>query len=534
MSAVESAIDDFGQRNIRIGLFLIAALAAAVRCYIWYMSPVVNPDGVLYIHQARNFFEGRWGELTSCGLSFFSIYPVLTAMLYPALQDWVISARIISILFGTLTVFPVYLAARKVTRRKTALLAAVIFAVLPGAAGAAGQVVRDLVCWFFIAWGLVFFLHQDGRERFRVCLFLSCSAFLLASWARVESLVFVAASILYLVFFGGNKRVMRTIFFLLPVAGAVVLGIIMLETAGIDVAQAFRLREVAEKMSAPFLSYASLRKDLRALSTGMEGAPLEGFISHARHSVWFIGLFSLFNSILRALLYFYGILLAAGLWKLVASPLRVKGHLYSIVLSFCSFILLYFHLIHVWVMDTRFVMIFVIAAFPLIASGIDAFDEALFRKTALSAKRSYIFLLAGIMLLGIWNDYGFSERDKMVFRQIGEKISEDSPSGRRNIVAASQVSMRWISFYANAKAVDPPCPQPGWDLKTIAEAGYASFVGNLKSLGASYLVWDELHWPRNGFDLLKEMYPNDFKEMGRWTHPSTGEMILFKCMFNMQ
>lgn len=520
-----------GRSDIGLWLILTAALAAAVRCYIWYMSPVVNPDGVLYIHQARSFFEGRWGDLTSCGLSFFSIYPVLTAMLYPALQDWVISARIISILFGTLTVFPIYLAARKVTGKRAALLTAVIFAVLPGAAGAAGQVVRDLVCWFFIAWGVAFFLLQEGRERFGACLFLSCSAFLLASWARVESLVFVFASLLYLALFGGKRRVMSILFFLLPVAGTVVLGIILLEAAGIDVAQAFRLREVAEKMSAPFLSYASLRQELKALSAGMEGGTLEGFISHARHSVWSIGLLSLLNSVLRALLYFYAVFLAAGLWNTAASPLRLKGHLYSIILSLCSLILLYIHLIHVWVMDTRFVMIFVIAAFPLIAAGIEAFDEALSRKMALSAKRSYIFLLAGIILVGIWNDYGFSERDKMVFREIGERISEDSPSGRRNIVAASQAAMRWITFYANAKALDPPCPQPGWDLKTIADRGYASLAGSLKTLGASYLVWDELHWTRNGFDFPREMDITLFKEMGRWSHPSTGEMILFKCLF---
>ncbi len=531
MSAVESSNHDLGQRNIRIYLFLTAALAAAVRCYIWYMSPAVNPDGVLYIHQARSFFEGRWGDITNCGLSFFSIYPVLIALVYPVVQDWVFSARIISILFGTLTVFPVYLAARRRTGKRAAILAAVIFAVLPGAAGAAGQVVRDLVCWFFISWGIVFFLYQEGKEKFAGLLFFSCVSFLLASWARVESLVFIPASLLYLGLFGGKRRAVRTLFFLLPIAGTAAIGIITLKVAGIDVAQAFRLREVGEKIMGPLGAYISLRQDLRGLSTGLEGELLKGFISHARHSVWFLGIFTLFNSVLRALLYLYAIFLALGLWKIGASPPKLREHLYSIILSFCALLLLYVHLIHVWVMDTRFVMIFVIAAFPVMASGMEAFEDAISRKMALTARRSYIFLLAGVLLLGIWNDAGFSERDKVVFKEIGERIAGDSPSGSQKVVAASPACMRWVSFYANIRAHDPPCPQPGWDLTGIADRDYASFVGNLKALGASYLLWDELHWPRKDFDLLREMDPNDFKEMGMWTHPSTGKMVLFKCLF---
>jgi hypothetical protein len=517
--------DREGLTAVVAALFLIGGLAAAVRLRIWIMSPVLNPDGVLYVHQARLFYDGVWGGLTGCGLNFFSIYPVLMAGLYPLVQDWESSARLVSLILGSFTVFPVYIIARCFAGPGAALLTCSLFAVLPVAAGAGGMVARDLTCWFFLAWGMAFFMKQFDGKGCKANLFLSCLFYILASWSRVEAIVFPAVSMVYLALWGGSERWKRIIYFIAPAAGTAALGAI--SGLGIDLDRAFRLNEVLQKLYGPFSAYALLRGDLKAMAGTLPEGALKEFLSQARHSAWIIGAFSVLNSLLRGLLYLYVLPLAAGMAELRRTYARNGLIAYPILLTAALLLLLFLHAIHTWVMDSRFAMILVMGSLAFIAIGFERILQRLSTLPRLSNKLAFFLLFAAVLSVGLVNVMKFTEKDKLVFKEMGEMISSDPRPGRV-VLASSQSVARWLTFYGNLNSADPPCPQQDFDPAEAAD--YAGLIGGLKARKATHLVFEERKWSASRFDLLSNIRAGDLEELGSWSHPSTGRMILFRFL----
>jgi len=87
----------------------------------------------------------------------------------------------------------------------------------------------------------------------------------------------------------------------------------------------------------------------------------------------------------------------------------------------------------------------------------------------------------------------------------------------------------WISFYANLNFQGAACPV-SYELRQFVADDYADFVEKLKKAEVSYFVLEERRWPRNAFDLKREIKEKDFVEVGVRYHPSTGEMRLFKIL----
>ena len=59
-------------------LYFIVLLGLAIRLIAWANTYVVNPDGTLYIHQAKAIYYGQ-KEALFCGYSFVANYPVMIA-----------------------------------------------------------------------------------------------------------------------------------------------------------------------------------------------------------------------------------------------------------------------------------------------------------------------------------------------------------------------------------------------------------------------------------------------------------------------
>jgi hypothetical protein len=91
----------------RIAL-LIIGLGFVIRLFCFQYTAVINPDGAIYIHQARAIYYGLYDSLTTCGMSYVSIYPIFIAGAYAILADWVIAAKSVSLIFGTMTLVPLY------------------------------------------------------------------------------------------------------------------------------------------------------------------------------------------------------------------------------------------------------------------------------------------------------------------------------------------------------------------------------------------------------------------------------------------
>ena len=131
------------------GIVTIFLFGTLLRFYACLRTYIINPDGTLYIHQARALFYGQWDQLTSCGLGYLSPFPVLVTLSYPIFNDWVSAARFVSLAFGSLSLIPLYFLLARFLQKDIRLLALLVFAVIPALVGRSADVIRDPVSWFF-------------------------------------------------------------------------------------------------------------------------------------------------------------------------------------------------------------------------------------------------------------------------------------------------------------------------------------------------------------------------------------------------
>jgi hypothetical protein len=115
-------------------LFLaLLGLAFLVR-FLYALPPhVCFGDESCYLWLARNLFEGQgytyYNQVSE--LHFPPLFPISLGIIHFFVRDWAVVSRVAFVVFGGLTVIPVFLLGREMYGRRAGLLAASLAAVLP-------------------------------------------------------------------------------------------------------------------------------------------------------------------------------------------------------------------------------------------------------------------------------------------------------------------------------------------------------------------------------------------------------------------
>jgi len=268
---------------------LIIGLGFVIRLFSFRYTYIINPDGALYIHQARAIYYGLNDSLTSCSLSFLSNYAIFIAGAYAILRDWVIAAKIVSLLFGSMTLIPIYFLVKRFFHDKIALLVTLILCLMPVFVARSADVVRDPVYWFFSILGLYLFVSQLDQKN-NLYLILASLSFLMAAWARIEAVLFTLISSLYILFVQKEEKIKTLSLFILPLvllALCFAAGLMFFNVSADDL---YRTRQIAAKLSAPVVEYENLRRDLAELMGQTLNGNLSPFLHKTRNLVWLIAL----------------------------------------------------------------------------------------------------------------------------------------------------------------------------------------------------------------------------------------------------
>ena len=514
----------------REALFVIL-LGFTIRLFTCQFTYIINPDGVLYIHQARALYYKQWESLTTCSMSFLSIYPLLISGAYSIFNNWIIAAKSISLLFGTMTLIPVYLLFRRIFDEKISVLGTLVFALMPVFALRSADVVRGPVYWFFSMLGLYFFVSQLYNNKFRLYLFLSCMSFLLAASARIEAVMFIVISFLFLLI-KHKKRIQSSAIFLLPSLIALVLILGSSIFFDISISNIFRINEIQGKFLGPFIEHINLRANLEDLSNKQHIETVKFFLHKARNLTWFIAIGTLLVYVVKVFFYPFLLLFLAGLGQIKTKIKEMQPVSYLLILSIAALIILYFHILQTWIMSARFLVLFVLPSFIFVGFGIE--NSIRFLKSRFSMKLPVALSLICLLVLtfGLSKDLKPREADKLVFKEIGEFIAKQEGNGKEIGIAASLHTIRWISFYANLNYFGAPCPQPYGNFMKVVGDSYKTFIRNLYNNKITYFLWEENHWPKHRFNFMEQKKIGDFVEVGRWSHPDTGQMVLFKVIKN--
>jgi hypothetical protein len=256
----------------------------------------------------------------------------------------------------------------------------------------------------------------------------------------------------------------------------------------------------------------------------------EYFLEHARHMVWLVALGSLFSYLVKAYFYPFFVIFLLGIPGLFSRMARDSRLLYLGLVSAAVLVFLYLNMLQTWIIHTRFLALFMIPAVIVLGFGLEKILRMMsgrFRMKPLHA----MLLLGGLLaVLSSAKLLKPHERDKAVFRRIGEHLAAREGHHKVIRVACSSHTIRWVSFYANLAFQGAPCPNLDCALAEMAGDGYRTFVKRLKNRGVAYFLWEEKHWPDTAFDVKEKVRADHFLELGHWHHPDTGKMVLFKVL----
>ncbi|MBW1669182.1 MAG: glycosyltransferase family 39 protein [Deltaproteobacteria bacterium] len=526
--AIPSNLPNGGALIEVMPLILIILVGLGMRLFAAAYVSIINPDGTLYIHQARALWYGQWSELTSCGVRYVSAYPLLIAGVHCIIKDWVLAARSVSVIFGTLTLLPVYILLRRFLKSNVSILGALAFALIPVLVTRSADVVRGPMAWFLGAVGLyLFVLHVDLFKRWHLPLSSLC--YLIAAWCRIEFILFFFVSLLYLVLIEKEKKLENFLGFIGPCLIIILILLFGLKFLNTSVGDAYRLQEMAHKFSNSITAYKDLKANLSILMNQSMMTEIKLFLQRARHLVWFIALGTFFIYAMKAFFYPFFFIFLLGVPGIGRKIKKDRGLLYLTLISLFAFFLLYFHILQTWVIGGRFLVLFMLPSFVILGFGLDNMIRFLTGRLNWSSKVAFSIICIFLLGFGLPKNLKHRETDKVVFKEIGELIAQREGNNEVIQVASSLDILRWISFYANLGYQGAPCPQPYGDFKAIVGNSYKDFVQNLKKRRIKYFVWEEKHWPTGTFDFMREMRLKDFQALGTWSHPDTGRMILFKA-----
>ncbi len=526
-STLKGLLLDDKYSSFRIAI-LIILLGFAIRLFSFHYTYIINPDGVLYIHQARAIYYGLKDSILTCSMGYLSNYSIFIVLAYKIFGDWVVAAKSVSLFFGTITLVPLYFLLNRFFKKEITLMATLVFALIPVFVDKSVDVVRDPVYWFFSVLGLYLFVSQIEKRNY-LYLMLSSLCFLMAAWARIEAILFVLVSFVCILFVRQDRKIQRASIFAIPVVLVLLLGMFGLMISDMSVDDLHRGYEIKTKFSAPVIEYKNLRQTLAELRNQPLDENLRAFLHKARNLVWLVGLGTLFRYAVRAYFYPFFLIFIIGLGGVWGKMKEDKRILYLASIAAFALLLLYVHVLQTWMMFNRFLAIFILPSFVLVGFGLERIIHFLRSRFNLKAHVVLSIICFLSLAFALPENLKPREADKLVFKRIGELIAEREGNSQVISIAAPH-SIRWVSFYANVKYRGAPCPERNHDIENIIGKNYGEFVQNLKRRGIRYVLWEEKHWPKESSYLINSQNMKDFIKLGAWSHPDTGSLILFEVI----
>ena len=507
--------------------WLVILIGLGLRLWVCFHTVIVNPDGVLYIHQAMALYYRNWISLKTCGLTSLSSYPVLIAGGYWLIHDWVLSARLISLIFSTAFLVPLYLMIKERVGQDCAILSLLVFAVTPVLVSSSAELVRDPICWFFLCTG-VFAITRWETTHSRWLLLASSLCFLAAIWARIDAVLFLVVTLGYLLLEKKNPKSLNILIFLSPLIAIGFFSAAGLMLSGLSFNDLHRGHEIIGKFIEPIRQYQRMAESLRSLVWSSPNLYMEYFLPEARNLIWLIAFGTLLNRFLEAFFYPFVVFYIIGFWGIRKKIRSDSNILYPALLTVSSLALLYMHTLQTWMLYYRFFGIVMIPGAVFCAFGLEKLLEILPKRLSFQPATVFWMIFLLIFSVSLPKNLKSPDPDKSVFIRIGETVFQNAPESAGVRIATSRHTQTWISFYANIHLQEtPPCPIDPANLLESFPDDPDQFIDHLRQNRQDFVLWEEKHWPFHSFTLSDPADMKTYKELGRWDHRDTGKMILY-------
>lgn len=519
-------VKNFGTSKNKSILLILSVFffAFIVRLFVLYHTYIINPDGVLYIHQARAIYFREWNQLFNCGLNYLSIYPFLIALFYPLADNWHLAARLVSFLFGFAALIPIFLLFKRFFCLRTSLIGLSVFSLIPNHVSISADAMREPVAWFFFSLGLLFFVMQK-EKRWGLWLLVSSVAFIFATWARIEFLLIFLLSGLYLIFAKQPKKSIRIIVYCFPIILFGVFALIGLKRFDASALNILRITEIFQRLQNPLEGYSILQDQIRQMTSETGNTLIHFFLPEVKNYIWLVALGALLNRIMEAFFYPFFLFFLFGFWKIREKLSDNQWVSYFLMLVFFSLIMLYSNILRHWMIDYRFIGIVIFPAFLLIGYGLENIFDVLTNRYKFKEKTIIIGVLVLILIFGLAKNLKPHEMDKFVYRKIAQTIRMRVGHEQLiRVIGINTVALRYVRFYLNENVPGTPCLlEPDSYYETVEHSQNQMTQNNIK-----YLLWEENSNSNNSLGILESKKQRFVSPIGEWYHQDTGRLILFE------
>jgi hypothetical protein len=429
----------------------MTALVSLVRLPHLVTPYVINVDAINYIEGARAILAGDLRE--GLRLSHASLYPILTALIYPMLGDWVTAARVWSVGFGILTVAPYYWAARKILGRRPACIAVLCYALSPAILASSLDVIREPIAWFGFSLFLGMLIVAVRTNRW--WHYLSCGVLALGCLSiRADALLLIPAGIIVALYTGlrsgkASKGLWNCAAVLLPAASVAIAvsalapgswkGIVASETASYG-----RQLESVLAGGSP-----GTRQEVQRLIAESPSPRVARFFSLAWEKRWVLTAWSLLEHWARAAYPIPFALMIAGMAR--GEPWRDRRWQVIAFLMTALLIMGYVRVLGAFSISKRHLVPLVLLGYLFTGPGVERVAllfERLWPKLATRTVAAAVLgMMAAVMLA---RDLQPIRSEKILRRQAGEWI------GGLGVQHPTVVTEhRHIAFYAGGRSVTP-------------------------------------------------------------------------------
>jgi len=380
------------------GLYFILGLSAFIKVLVLIAlsGTAINNDGLLYISAAQQFASGNFRE----GLALYPmpLYSFLITIVHFIISDWVLAARLISLLSMVLAIIPLYLISKELFNYRIAFWGCLAFALAPLPNSWVAYVIRGPSFIFFFAWAVYFSLKAIRLKKpgfFVLTAVFSWFSILL----RLEGIIFIPAFFLFLAYLAISNPQERYFFLkgiLIWVAFPILFFGLFFLTIGDDLISFNRMGQVVQVLqdtaNLKFLDNYRLIYDY--LKQVENTQPLSGwhysFAENARNFMPVIYLLGFFKAFFKAIFPLFVIPLFLGFKHSLT-----RSHFFVLFIVVSFLLVFYYSLIVRDFISPRFLFVPAFLLFPWIGTGM----ERIFNFVKRSSKQKILAVVFVVLFI---------------------------------------------------------------------------------------------------------------------------------------
>jgi 4-amino-4-deoxy-L-arabinose transferase-like glycosyltransferase len=183
--------------------WLLLALCFGIKIYMFFSTYVIARDSVQYMGMAELFLEGRF--LAALEYITPPFYPLLLAGMKLVISDPEIAGKLVSLLLGTCTFFPLYYLGKRFFEQKVVFIGLLLFAIHPYLVRYSAEILSESTFIFLSITGF-WLLWMGWEEKHYVFCALAGLALGLSCLTRAQGLIWIGAILAVPIIFSFVKQ----------------------------------------------------------------------------------------------------------------------------------------------------------------------------------------------------------------------------------------------------------------------------------------------------------------------------------------